>query len=50
MLFQTLREKDKPAILFFHAMGVGGDSSVPVAQYLKERYFCVMPTSTVDCW
>lgn len=50
MLFQTLGEKDKPAILFFHAMGVTGDSSVPVAQYLKERYFCVMPTSTVYCW
>ena len=38
-----------PVILFFHAMGVTGESSFRVAEYLKEKYFCVMPTSTVYC-
>lgn len=32
MLFETLGERDKPAILFFHAMGVIGASSEPVAK------------------
>ncbi len=41
--------KENPAVLFFHAMGVTGDSSMPVAKYLQERYFCIMPTSTVYC-
>ena len=41
--------KKNPAVLFFHAMGVTGDSSEPVARHLQERYFCIMPTSTVYC-
>ena len=49
MRFQTMGNKENPAVLFFHAMGVMGDSSGPVAKYLKERYFCIMPTSTVYC-
>lgn len=49
MLFKTLGDKHNPAVLFFHAMGVTGDSSMPVAQYLQDRYFCIMPTSTVYC-
>ena len=49
MLFQTLGKETNPAILFFHAMGVTGSSSAPVAEHLKERYFCIMPTSTVYC-
>lgn len=49
MLFETLGSKEKPAVLFFHAMGVTGASSMPVAQYLKDRYYCIMPTSTVYC-
>ncbi len=49
MLFQTIGNKENPAVLFFHAMGVTGDSSIPVAKYLQERYFCIMPTSTVYC-
>ena len=36
-------------MLFFHAMGVTGESSQPVAEYLQERYFCILPTSTVYC-
>ena len=36
-------------MLFFHAMGVTGASSEPVAKHLQERYFCIMPTSTVYC-
>lgn len=31
MVFKTIGDKEKPAILFFHAMGVTGDSSMPVA-------------------
>ena len=49
MLFQTMGNKENPAVLFFHAMGVTGDSSEPVAAYLQENYFCIMPTSTVYC-
>lgn len=37
------------AILFFHAMGVTGASSEPVAKNLQARYFCILPTSTVYC-
>ncbi len=49
MQFKTIGNKEKPAVLFFHAMGVTGDSSMPVTKYLQERYFCIMPTSTVYC-
>ena len=49
MIFETLGEKSNPAILFFHAMGVTGASSKPVADCLKDRYFCILPTSTVYC-
>ena len=49
MQFETFGNKGNPAVLFFHAMGVTGASSEPVAEHLKERYFCIMPTSTVYC-
>lgn len=49
MKFETTGNSSNPAILFFHAMGVIGDSSMPVAKYLKEKYYCIMPTSTVYC-
>ena len=49
MLFETLGNKKHPAMLFFHAMGVTGASSKPVAEYLRDRYFCILPTSTVYC-
>lgn len=49
MIFKTMGDKVNPAVLFFHAMGVTGDSSIPVAEYLKENYYCIMPTSTVYC-
>ncbi len=49
MQFKTMGSRENPAVLFFHAMGVTGDSSVPVATYLQERYFCILPTSTVYC-
>ncbi len=49
MLFETLGEKQNPAILFFHAMGVTGASSTPVAKHLQNNYFCILPTSTVYC-
>ena len=47
MVFRTLGDRKNPAVLFFHAMGVTGDSSVPVAEYLKDDYFVILPTSTV---
>ena len=37
MIFNTIGNADKPAILFFHAMGVNGDSSIPVANFLKSK-------------
>lgn len=49
MLFRTMGDKSKPAVLFFHAMGVVGQSSERVAENLKDDYFCIMPTSTVYC-
>lgn len=49
MKFETLGNQSNPAVLFFHAMGVTGESSKPVAKYLQERYFCILPTSTVYC-
>lgn len=49
MLFQIYGDSRNPAVLFFHAMGVTGASSEPVAKYLQERYFCILPTSTVYC-
>ncbi len=49
MVFHMMGNKSNPAILFFHAMGVTGDSSTPVADCLKEQYYCIMPTSTVYC-
>ncbi len=49
MRFVTLGNRQAPAVLFFHAMGVTGESSEPVARYLRERYFCILPTSTVYC-
>ena len=49
MKFKTLGNRKHPAVLFFHAMGVTGESSEPVANYLQDRYFCILPTSTVYC-
>ena len=49
MKFQAMGDPQNPVILFFHAMGVTGESSFRVAEYLQEKYFCVMPTSTVYC-
>ena len=49
MRFETLGDRANPAVLFFHAMGVTGASSEPVAKWLQEKYFCVLPTSTVYC-
>lgn len=49
MKFKTLGNRNNPAVLFFHAMGVTGESSEPVANYLQDRYFCILPTSTVYC-
>ena len=49
MKFETLGRREAPAILFFHAMGVTGASSEPVAKHLQDRYFCILPTSTVYC-
>ena len=49
MKFETFGNRNNPAVLFFHAMGVTGESSEPVANYLQDRYFCILPTSTVYC-
>ena len=49
MIFQTVGNIENPAVLFFHAMGVTGKSSSPVAEHLKDRYYCIMPTSTDYC-
>ncbi len=49
MRFVTFGDSKKPAVLFFHAMGVTGESSTPVAMHLQDDYYCIMPTSSVYC-
>ena len=49
MVFKTTGNKSNSVILFFHAMGVTGESSMPVAEKMAEKYYCIMPTSTVHC-
>lgn len=49
MLFETRGEPQNPAVLFFHAMGVTGQSSERVTDVLKDRYFCILPTASVYC-
>ena len=49
MIFETFGDKAKPAVLFFHAMGVTGSSSEPVTKHMQDGYFCILPTSTVYC-
>lgn len=49
MIFETMGRRDAPAVLFFHAMGVTGASSEPVAKHLQDTFFCILPTSTVYC-
>ena len=49
MLFQTYDDRRNPAVLFFHAMAVTGASSEPIVRYLRDQYFCILPTSAVYC-
>ena len=49
MKFKTLGNPECSRCFVFHAMGVTGESSEPVANYLQDRYFCILPTSTVYC-
>lgn len=49
MRFETLGDRKNPAALFFHAMGVTGESSEPVAKNMQDKFFCILPTSTVYC-
>ena len=49
MIIHTVGNPNNPAVLFFHAMGVTGDSSRPVAEFLKADYYCILPTSSVYC-
>ena len=49
MRFETIGNPQNPAVLFFHAMGVTGASSEPVARYLQQNYYCILPTSSVYC-
>ena len=49
MEFKTVGDRSNPAILFFHAMGVTGESSMPVAEKMADKFYCIMPTSSVYC-
>jgi len=42
VLFKTIGNKSNPVILFFHAMGVIGESSMPVAEKMKEGFSYVV--------
>ena len=37
MVFETTGNKSDPVILFFHAMGVTGESSMPVAEKIARK-------------
>ena len=43
MVFKTTGNKSNSVILFFHAMGVTGESSMPVAEKMAENY------ANIDC-
>ncbi len=49
MRLVTLGYNKNDATIFFHAMGVVGESSEIVSHYLSDTYYCIMPTSTVYC-
>lgn len=49
MEFLTQGNAEKPAILFFHALGVTGEIYTRIAQYLCNDFFLIMPTSTAFC-
>ena len=49
MIFYTLGNRNNPTILFFHAKEVTGESGYPVARYLCQKHYCIMPTSTMYC-
>ena len=40
MVFKTIGDKSNPVILFFHAMGVTGESSMPVAEKMADKFNC----------
>lgn len=42
MVFKTTGNKSNSVILFFHAMGVTGESSMPVAEKMAEKYYCII--------
>ena len=39
MVFKTIGDKSNPVILFFHAMGVTGESSMPVAEKMAYKFY-----------
>lgn len=48
MVFKTIGNKSNPVILFFHAMGVIGESSMPVAEKMQWKYYCIMPIVKIN--
>ena len=49
MNFLTLGDPGNKTVLFFHAMGVTGESSLPVARYLEKDHFIILPTLSAYC-
>lgn len=49
MRIVTLGDKKNDTMLFFHAMVVVGESSEREEHYLSDKYYCIIPTSTVYC-
>ena len=43
MEFKIVGDLSNRDILFFHAMGVVGDSSQPIANELTAKYYCILP-------
>lgn len=44
MKFETIGNYEKPKILLVHAMFASSESFLPLVEYLKDKYYVIMPT------
>lgn len=44
MKFETIGNYEKPKILLVHAMFAAAESFLPLVEYLKDKYYVIMPT------
>lgn len=44
MKFKTIGNYEKPKVLLIHAMFAAAESFLPLVEYLKDKYYVIMPT------